>query len=169
MGGALWNDSPVWRARVRALRNLDSDYAPEEKVTFQRIPLPPARRKGVLAEPWESELTLRGHKIRVHDVESNGPTQVKFQVTVSPQMQEHALMILRVADEEKAGSLPGSENTSGDRPSMELSGLFTGANQDDIVYTVHLRRPTSGDHMAVTFGMDQGVPLEFTFRPEFEP
>ncbi|QIF05693.1 hypothetical protein [Roseimicrobium sp. ORNL1] len=169
VGRALWNDSQVWRVRFRALRNLDSDYTPAEKVTFQRVPVPVEGLETTPTEPYHEVLTLLGRKVRLDDVQSEGTSAVSFRVTISPRMEKQVLVMLHAADAQGNGGLPVSDHAATHREPLELVGFVDNHPDNGLIYKGRVPRPLPGNHLTVTFGADEGVPLEFTFRPEFEP
>ncbi|QIF05694.1 hypothetical protein [Roseimicrobium sp. ORNL1] len=164
---ALWSDAPVWKARVRACRYLEKDFAPDEKFVIQRLPVspPPAGQATPQVYPWTESYTVKGHRLQVDSVEI-GSDMVNFKITVTPPVGGRDLLMLNVADGQG-------------RPLSPISPMFLGTsayaierNSKHTVFQVRYQmrnpRPTGLEEMNFTFGLQQAVPLEFTFRPEFE-
>ena len=165
---APWSDSPVWKIHFVPVYDDPKHYTADEILTLDPMPMPvliPLSKNRFQPVSWQCERSIKDHTIRFEEVKPMGPNEVTFAVTITPAVNGHSLQLLHATDE--AGSQTGETRYGPTKYAMSLRLIDLGDTSTKLLGAC--RRPTTGNTLTVTLAFKKVTPVEFTFRPEFEP
>ncbi|RBP39728.1 hypothetical protein DES53_109155 [Roseimicrobium gellanilyticum] len=167
---APWSDAPVWKIRFVPVLSDPKNYTDEEIITLDPMPVPVYPRKKDI-NTWRSErLVGKSTTITARSPEPMGPNEIVFDITITPAVNGHSLQLLHATDE--SGSQTVQTRYGQEKYAMSLASVAPAGSTAMPVSTElvgRCRRPTTGKTLTVTLAFKKVTPVEFTFRPEFEP